>query len=192
MKYLPHVPNAISIFRLLLVIPIAVTIIEGEFIFCLALFCIAGISDGLDGYLARKYDWVTAFGKIIDPLADKLLLLVTTVTLGFFGYFPLMVLFLMIAKDLAVVGGVLVYTVLAGFPEVRPLLVGKVTTVMQILLIGYIMITLVVNMPVAFMFTPVLVWIVVIATILNGCSYLWLWTNKLAGDPRYKQAVVPT
>jgi len=188
-KYLPQVPNAISIFRLLLVLPIAVTIFEGEFVFCLALFCIAGISDGLDGYLARKYDWVTAFGKIIDPLADKLLLLVTTVMLGLFGHFPLMVLFLMITKDLAVVGGVLVYTVLAGFPEVRPLLVGKVTTVLQILLIGYIMITLVVNMPVASMFTPVLVWIVVIATISNGCSYLWLWTNKLARDARWKQAV---
>ena len=170
-------------------LPIAVTIIEDEFIFCLALFCIAGISDGVDGYLARKYDWVTAFGRIIDPLADKLLLLVTTLTLGLYGHFPLMVLFLMIAKDLAVVSGVLVYTVLAGFPEVRPILVGKVTTVLQILLIGYIMITLVVNIPVASMFTPVLVWIVVIATILNGCSYLWLWTNKLARDPRWKQAV---
>jgi len=174
------------------VLPIAVAIIEGGFILCLALFCIAGISDGLDGYLARKYGWVTAFGKIIDPLADKLLLLVTSVTLGLLGYFPLMVLFLMIAKDLAVVGGVLVYTVLAGFPEVRPLLVGKVTTVLQILLIGYIMITLVVNMPVASMFTPILVWIVVIATILNGCSYLWLWTDKLAQDLRLKQVVVDT
>ncbi len=192
MKYFPLIPNAISIFRLLLVLPIAVAIIEGEFIFSLTLFCIAGISDGLDGYLARKYGWVTAFGKIIDPLADKLLLLVTTVTLGLLGYFPMMVLFLMVAKDLAVVGGMLVYTVLAGFPEVRPITIGKVTTVLQILLIGYIMITLIAGMPVVSMFMSILVWVVVIATILDGCSYLWLWTNKLARDPRWKQATVPT
>jgi len=192
MKYLPHLPNAISIFRLLLVVPIAVAIIEGEFLLCLALFCIAGISDGLDGYLARKYAWVTAFGKIIDPLAHKLLLLITTVTLGLLGYFPVMLLFLMIAKDTAVVGGVLVYTLLAGFPEVRPILIGKVTTVLQILLIGYIMISLVVNMPVVSLFTPILVWVVVIATVLDGCSYLWLWTDKLARDPRWIQAIIPT
>ena len=190
MKYLHNVPNAISMFRLLLVLPIAIAIVEGEFAFSLALFCIAGISDGLDGYFARKYGWVTAFGKIIDPLADKLLLLVTTVTLGLLGHFPVMVLFLMIAKDLAVVGGVLVYTALAGFPEVRPILVGKVTTVLQLLLIGYIMITLVASMSVVSMFMSILVWVVVIATILDGCSYLWLWTNKLVRDPRWMQAVV--
>lgn len=177
-------------FRLLLVLPIAIAIVEGEFAFSLALFCIAGISDGLDGYFARKYGWVTAFGKIIDPLADKLLLLVTTVTLGLLGHFPVMVLFLMIAKDLAVVGGVLVYTALAGFPEVRPILVGKVTTVLQLLLIGYIMITLVASMSVVSMFMSILVWVVVIATILDGCSYLWLWTNKLVRDPRWMQAIV--
>lgn len=190
MKYLHNIPNAISMFRLLLVLPIAIAIVEGEFVFSLVLFCIAGISDGLDGYFARKYGWVTAFGKIIDPLADKLLLLVTTVTLGLLGHFPVMVLFLMIAKDLAVVGGVLVYTALAGFPEVRPILVGKVTTVLQLLLIGYIMITLVASMSVVSMFMSILVWIVVIATILDGCSYLWLWTNKLVRDPRWMQAVV--
>ena len=176
--------------RLLLVLPIAIAIVEGEFVFGLVLFCIAGISDGLDGYFARKYGWVTAFGKIIDPLADKLLLLVTTVTLGLLGHFPVMVLFLMIAKDLAVVGGVLVYTALAGFPEVRPILVGKVTTVLQLLLIGYIMITLVASMSVVSMFMSILVWVVVIATILDGCSYLWLWTNKLVKDPRWMQAIV--
>jgi len=92
---------------------------------------------------------------------------------------------LMAAKDLAVIGGVLVYTALAGFPELRPISVGKITTVMQLVLIGYIILTLAAEVPVAHMITPVLIWIVVTATILDGCSYLWLWTGKLAQDTRW-------
>jgi len=114
-------------------------------------------------------------------------LLVTTITLGLLGHFPVMVLFLMIAKDLVVLGGVLVYTMVAGFPEVRPIFFGKVTTVLQILLIGYIMIALVAAVPVVPMLKPVLIWVVVVATIVDGCSYLWLWTDKLARDSRWKQ-----
>jgi cardiolipin synthase (CMP-forming) len=192
MKYSPHIPNAISIFRLLLVLPITVAIVENEYFVGFLLFSIAGISDGLDGYIARKYDWVTAFGEIMDPLADKLLLLATAATLGLLGHIPVMVFFLMIAKDLAVIGGVLAYTVLAGFPELRPITVGKVTTVLQILLIGYVLITLVADLPFVAMLTPILVWLVALFTILDGSTYLWLWTGKLARDPRWLQAVTPT
>jgi cardiolipin synthase len=154
----------------------------------MSLFLIAGLSDGMDGYLARKFGWVSAFGKIIDPLADKLLLLVTTVVLAILGHLPVMVLLLMIAKDLAIVGGVLVYTMLAGFPEIRPLFIGKITTTLQLLLIGYILITLIVtNMPFLPTVTPILIWLIVLVTLLDGCAYIWVWTKELARDSRWHQ-----
>ncbi len=183
-----HLPNTISIMRLLLVLPIALSLAEGAYLPGLVLFGLAGLSDGLDGYLARRYNWVSAFGKIIDPLADKMLLLVTTITMTLLGHFPPLVLFLMIAKDVAVIGGILVYSLLAGFPEMRPLLIGKSTTVLQLLLIGYLMITLVSSQPlVESWLTPLLMWAVVLVTIADGASYLWLWTMKLSRDPRWKQ-----
>ena len=80
-----HIPNCITTLRLLLIPPTCLTIYEGRADLALVIFAIAGLSDGLDGYLARRYDWVSAFGKLIDPVADKLLMLVTTITLAEIG-----------------------------------------------------------------------------------------------------------
>lgn len=186
MGVLRYLPNLITILRLLLVIPIVVSFHEGEFDVALLLFFLAGISDGLDGVLARRFDWVTPFGKLIDPVADKLLLLATTVSLAILGHFPLMLMFLMIAKDLATIGGVMAYALLAGFPEVRPLFLGKVTTTLQLLLIGGIIIDLIVRY--AWLhdaLLPALIWVVAVVTLLDGAAYLWIWTNKLAVDGRW-------
>lgn len=186
MKVLRHLPNLISVIRLLLIVPITMSILEGNYLQGILLFAIAGISDGLDGYLARKFDWISAFGTIIDPVADKLLLLAISIALTVLGHFPVMLLLLLITKDLVILGGVLVYTVMAGFPEIRPLFIGKVTTTVQLLLLGYILVTLIMaNMPVLSTMTPILIWIVVSATLLDGCLYLWVWTVKLAHDSRW-------
>ena len=186
MRALRHLPNTISVIRLLLVVPIAMSMLEGNYLQSLSLFLIAGLSDGMDGYLARRFGWVSAFGKIIDPLADKLLMLVTTIVLAVLGHFPIMVLLLMIAKDLTIVGGILVYTVIAGFPKIRPLFIGKITTTLQLLLLGYILITLIVtDMAFLQVVTPVLIWLIVLVTLLDGCAYLWVWTNELASDSRW-------
>jgi cardiolipin synthase len=188
MRALRHLPNTISVIRLLLVVPIAMSMLEGNYLQSLSLFLIAGLSDGMDGYLARRFGWVSAFGKIIDPLADKLLLLVTTIVLAVLGHFPVMVLLLMIAKDLTIVGGILVYTVMAGFPKIRPLFIGKMTTTLQLLLLGYILVTLIVtNMDFLPAVTPILIWLIVLVTLLDGCAYIWVWTNELASDSRWHQ-----
>ncbi len=189
---LRHLPNSISVLRLLFVLPIAIAIIEMQYVLSFTLFAIAGASDGLDGYLARKFGWVSSFGKIIDPLADKSLLLVISATLAILGHLPFMVLVLMLVKDLAIIGGVLVYTVLAAFPRIQPILLGKVTTVLQILLIGYIMLALCLpEFTGLAAFTHFFIWLMVMVTILDGSVYLWLWTNKLAHDQRWKNMTQP-
>jgi len=180
-----HIPNAITILRLALIIPTCMSLYDGRVEIALILFAIAGFSDGLDGFLARRFDWVSAFGKLVDPLADKALMLVTTTTLTVMGELPPMLLFLIIAKDLAVVGGVFGYTSLAGFPEIAPMRTGKVTTFLQILLVMIVMLTLI---PVTFVnpaWLPALFWLVGIVTFIDGTLYLWIWTNKLTEDQRW-------
>lgn len=184
-----HLPNLITIIRLLLIIPISLLIYEGKPGYALALFLIASLSDGLDGYLARRFSWVSAFGTLIDPAADKLLLLVTTITLTLLGYFPEMLFFLMVAKDLAVLGGLIVYTLLAGFPLISPIWIGKVTTAIQLLLLGLIIIDLTIMEPVlADAVIPGMYWLVAVFTLLDGCSYIWLWTSRLIQDSRWTGA----
>ena len=143
------------------------------------------LSDGLDGYLARKYDWESAFGKMFDPVADKLLVLGVAVSLVYTGHLPMLLMCLMLVKDFVVIFGAFIYTLLAGFPEVKPLMIGKVTTALQIILITCLLITAALQPVIAPWVMPALFWMVALTTFVDGIIYLWVWTGKLRFDERY-------
>ena len=185
---LRYIPNGITVLRLVLVLPIAFWIIEENYIGAFLLFTISGLSDGLDGFIARRYGWVSAFGKLIDPLADKLLMMTTTLTLGLLGYFPVMLMVLIIVKDLTILGGVFPYTTLVGFPKIEPNVLGKCTTAAQIFLLGSVLLNLGFPGTLPELFFNLLFWIVAIMTSFDGVSYLWLWTLRLVDDPRWKES----
>jgi len=86
---LRHLPNLISMLRILMVPPVAWLIVEQHYALALGLFVVAGVSDGVDGFLAKHYGWTSRLGSILDPLADKLLLSVSFVTLAWLGHLPL-------------------------------------------------------------------------------------------------------
>lgn len=175
--------------RLLLALPIAFFIVESQFVVALSLFVLAGLSDGLDGWIARRFQWVSAIGQLIDPIADKLLMIVTALTLGLLDHLPLMLAVLIISKDLAVVGGVFAYTKLAGFPQIQPTFLGKFTTATQILLLGSLLLNLSFPDLIPDGFFMFWFWVVALTTALDGMSYLWLWTYKLAIDQRFLESV---
>ena len=185
--HLRHIPNAITIARLVLVLPIAFSIMEEDYLVAFVLFAVSGFSDGLDGFIARRYNWVSAFGRLIDPLADKIMMIVTTLTLGLLEHFPLMLMLLIIVKDLAVLGGVFSYTTMAGFPQIKPTWLGKVTTAAQVILLVAVLLELTSSGLFSQAFFTVLFWVVAIMTSLDGASYLWIWTNKLGRDPRWRE-----
>ena len=180
-----HIPNIFSVARVLMVLPVAFSIVQDAFGLALILFLAAGLSDGLDGYLARKYDWESAFGKMFDPVADKLLVLGVAVSLVYTGHLPMLLMCLMLVKDFVVIFGAFIYTLLAGFPEVRPLMIGKVTTAMQIILIACLLITAALQPVIAPWVMPALFWMVAVTTFIDGIIYLWVWTGKLRFDERY-------
>ena len=183
-----YIPNAITIVRLLLVLPIAFAIVSELYLVALVLFTVSGASDGLDGFLARRYDWESTFGRLIDPLADKLLMITTALTLGTMGHFPLMLMLLIIVKDVAIIGGVFSYTSLAGFPSIQPNWLGKVTTACQIVLLVSVLLGLCFPALLPEIFYDVWFWLVAGLTLLDGVLYLWVWTGRLARDPRWKES----
>ncbi|MDH5736754.1 MAG: CDP-alcohol phosphatidyltransferase family protein [Gammaproteobacteria bacterium] len=181
-----HIPNIITTMRLLLIVPVAMLIYEQQARLALLLFFTASLSDGLDGYLARRFGWVSAFGRLMDPAADKLLLLVTAVTLTLMDQLPVMLLWLMVAKDIAVVGGLVIYTLLAGFPVIRPIWFGKFTTTIQLFMLGGIILNMAFpSAIIANTIVPALYWLVAVFTLVDGCGYVWLWTSRLVRDPRW-------
>lgn len=188
-SWLHLIPNAITVARLVFVLPIAFFIVEEKFLVALILFTLSGVSDGLDGLIARRYGWVSAFGKLIDPLADKLMMMTTTLTLGLMSHFPVMLVVLIIVKDLAVLGGVFSYTTLAGFPFIQPTWLGKFTTASQIVLLVAVLLNLSYVGIVPAGFFAAWFWIVAIMTSIDGMSYLWIWTARLAEDPRWKETI---
>ena len=189
MNKLRNIPNEITITRLILVLPIAFLIVEETYGLALALFAISGISDGLDGFLARRYGWVSTFGRLIDPLADKLMMITTVIVLGSLDHFPITLVILIVAKDLAIIGGVFSYTSLAGLPKIQPNLLGKLTTAAQIVVIILVLINLSMHGSLSEDLFAVWLWVVAVMTVFDGIFYLWLWTARLAEDPRWKETL---
>ena len=118
-------PNLITCLRFLLVIPISIFIYQGDDLLALILFIVAGISDGLDGYLARRYDSETKFGQIADPIADKFLILATLLALAFSMKLPLWFVYLMLARDGVVLIGAILYLLIFDTKDVMSNRWGK-------------------------------------------------------------------
>ncbi len=171
-----QIPNLISLLRILLVVPIAYYLWNQNYLVALSLFLIGGLSDGLDGFLARRYHWETELGVILDPMGDKLMMLVAYLLLGWQQLLPWWLVGLVIARDLVIVSGTLLYRYFIGKAKLRPLFISKLNTVMQILLVLFTMLSQVVVLPPAVVQT--LVWLVALTTLLSGYSYVREWGTR--------------
>jgi cardiolipin synthase len=127
-KYFIFIPNLLSIIRIFLMYPLLAFISEENFLFALYIFAIAAATDGLDGYLARVMDWQTDLGRILDPIADKVLLIGTILTLWLNGYIPFFVLAIFVLRDLMIVIGAAFHMTVYETATPAPSLFGKVTT----------------------------------------------------------------
>ena len=131
-----NIPNALSLLRILLVAPFLIAIIYHHFPLALALFVAAGLSDALDGYLARHLAQKTVLGTFLDPLGDRLLTSVAFVALGIQGFLPPWLAVIVVAKDLYVALGAAVLHFSGNLPVAEPSFFGKLTTLLQLLTIG--------------------------------------------------------
>jgi cardiolipin synthase len=128
---LRQIPNVITSIRILLVAPIAVALANHQLLTTIVLFGAAALSDAADGFLAKRYDWQTELGAVLDPLADKLLLVTAFVTLAYLKLVPLWLMAAAVGRDVIIVGGALLFRYCIGPLEVRPSIVSKFNTLCQ-------------------------------------------------------------
>jgi cardiolipin synthase len=171
------IPNIISVLRILLVIPIMFVLAREEYGLVLVLFAIAGLSDGLDGYLARRFDWRSRLGALLDPLGDKFLLIGVYLVFGWNGLLPWWLVGLVILRDVIIVSGALAYRHVCGELTMEPTLISKANTLLQILL-GLVIIAVEAGQALPDMAARVMIPVVAISTLWSGLDYVLRWGSR--------------
>lgn len=177
MLALNQIPNALTILRILLILPFALFVYEANYFYALIVFFIAGLSDGVDGFLARQFNWKSRFGAIADPLADKLLLITAYVMLMWTEQLPLWLLLLILGRDLIIVIGALLYHYLISHYEIKPSLLGKACTMTQIVFVLTVIINLA-GWPMPDWAIEYGLYFVAFITAFSGLHYLIAWGIK--------------
>lgn len=172
-----NLANALTLMRALLAPLLAYLLLEKNFSLALGAFLLAGLSDAVDGFIARHFDQVTALGAFLDPFADKLLIVATVIPLAVVGRLPWWLVLLIVARDLVIVAGALAYRLFTGRLEVAPTLLSKFNTFLQVCLVVLVLLD-----AAGWMFIravlPAIFLLVAVATIGSGGQYVWMWTAK--------------
>jgi cardiolipin synthase len=172
-----HIPNVITAVRIVLVWPVIALILEGNFAWALLLFAVAGISDGVDGFLAKHYHWQSRLGSYLDPLADKLLLISTFISAAWLGMLPAWLVATVILRDLAIISGAIAYYFLLRPFEGQPHWSSKLNTLMQLVLI----VTVLAQQLWESVWSSLVQWlipVVFVTTAGSGFWYVWEWSRR--------------
>lgn len=174
---LSWLPNAISILRIALVAPILMLIFEGGYALALALFFLAGASDGLDGYLAKRFNWHTRTGALLDPVADKLLVDGLFITLAINGQIPAWLAVIVVARDVVIIGGATTYNFLIAPVQGQPTRISKVNTVVELLFILFVLSRAAYGWPDQITIT-ILGAAILVTVVISGIDYVWSWSVR--------------
>ena len=174
-------PNLITVGRLLLVPAIILFISDGAFVAAFVIFVIAGISDGIDGFIARQYNLRSRLGTYLDPIADKALLVSIYLSLTFIDEIASWLALLVASRDIFIIGGVILAWILDRPIEVKPLYISKINTAGQIILAALVLGDL------AFAtglddLRNIAIWIVGVLTIASATAYLIDWIRHMAQE----------
>lgn len=174
-----NIPNGITVLRIFLVPVVFWLILVGNMQLAFFAFLLAGLSDGLDGFMAKRYGWQTELGAYLDPIADKALLVSIYVALGYFGHLPAWLVIAIVSRDLLIVGAFLLSWILGKPLAVRPLPISKANTVLQIVLAALVLGTLGFGLTLS---APIdiLIWLVGALTVLSAAAYLVAWLRHMA------------
>lgn len=163
--------NQLTLVRLGLIPVFVVAIVEGHYRLGLILLVVAGVSDSLDGYLARRLKQRTELGAYLDPIADKLLLSTSFVVLAVSGDVPWMLSALVLGRDVVIVAVAAVILLGSGSRSFRPSVYGKACTVVQVITVFGVVLGRV--WPPAVSAKPPLLWLTAILTVVSGIHYAY-------------------
>lgn len=176
------IPNIITLLRMVMVPIVVWLIITGEPVLAFWLFMFAGLTDAIDGFIAKQFNQSTMLGAYLDPLADKLLLISIYVTLGITGSFPAWLVILVVSRDILIVLAFFITWVLSVPMKVRPLRISKANTAAQIVLAGVELARLGLGVE-ASALRMVLIIAVAGLTALSLLAYFVEWARHLAPTP---------
>jgi cardiolipin synthase len=177
-----YLPNIICVLRILLVWPIAAALGDREYLVALALFIVAGLSDGLDGYLAKRFNWTSDLGKLLDPMADKLLLVTVFVESAWLGLAPWWLTAAVVARDVFIGLGALVFRLWFGPLRGRPTVSSKINTLMQLLYLLAVLVNAALSFPPREVLDALAV-MVLLTTVFSGLNYLAIFTRRAWTQP---------
>jgi len=185
---LRHLPNLITGLRIALVVPLCWLIERGRYDGALLIAAIAGLSDAVDGFLAKRFGWQSWIGGMLDPLADKLLLTATFITLTLVGALPAWLTVLVVGRDLVIVAGAIAYHALIGRFDAAPSRLSKWTTLVQI---GFVLVELLRLsgwLPLPQPLRAGLIAVTAGLTLASGVHYVAVWGTRARrlrkGEPR--------
>ena len=169
-----QIPNLLTLGRIAACPVLVLLLHDGNYQLALFLFLVAGITDGLDGYIAKRFNYVSKFGAVLDPIADKLLIGSAYIMLAILGDIPFWLLIVVIFRDLVIVAGYLVLVVMGEKIPMRPIVTSKINTFMQISLMVVVLMekSAILHIPLVL---DGLVFGVLFTTIVSGFQYVWLW-----------------
>ena len=181
---LRHIPNALTLIRLALIAPFLVFLYHQEYVDAFYIFILAGFTDGLDGWLARHFHWQSLFGSFTDPLADKLLIAASFISLAIIGMLPWWLVLLVFSRDLTISFGVVAwYWLVQRKLDFKPTFLSKINTVLQLALLTLCLFELA-----FFKFAPYLIETLILLTTLTTAStyidYVWTWGKRACSDAR--------
>jgi cardiolipin synthase len=173
------IPNIITLIRILLVPVIVWAIASGQMKIAFGIFVIAGVSDAVDGFLAKRFNMASELGALLDPLADKALLVSIYVALGIWGAFPRWIVILVVSRDIMIVGAVIISWLFGKPMPMKPLMVSKLNTAAQVALAALVLAALGFNFSSA-PYELILMACVTVLTLLSVAFYMVEWVRHMS------------
>lgn len=179
---LRHLPNVLTLIRLALIAPFLVSLYQQQYVPAFYIFILAGCTDGLDGWLARHFQWQSLFGSFIDPLADKLLIASSFISLAIIGKLPWWLVILVFLRDLTISFGVVAwYWLVQRKLNFKPTNLSKINTVLQITLLTLCLFELAYSKLIPYLIET-LILLTAITTASTYIDYVLTWGKKACTD----------
>ena len=175
-----NIPNLLTLLRIVLV-PLAIWLIISDWDRAAFLVLVAaGLTDGLDGYFAKRFGWTSELGSYLDPLADKLMLVSSYIALGVRGLLPSWLVIMVVSRDVMIVSAILLAVVIGQSIQMRPIAISKLNTVAQIALVLLVLAEAGFDLPWTVAKLAVL-YLTAGLTLASAAVYLWVWLHLMTG-----------